>query len=34
MNFKCEICNCLAHDKYDYNIHLNTKKHKEKVIDV
>jgi len=29
MNFKCEICNCLAHDKCDYNIYLNTKKHKK-----
>ena len=34
MNFKCEICSYSARDKCDYNKHLNTKKHKEKVIDV
>ena len=31
MNFICEACNYASHDKFNYNKHLITKKHLEKV---
>ena len=31
MNFKCELCSYASRDKFNYDKHLNTKKHKEKV---
>ena len=31
MNFKCELCSYASRDKFNYEKHLNTKKHKEKV---
>jgi len=34
MDFNCKMCNYLSRDKFNYNKHLKTKKHIEKVQDV
>nr|QKF94902.1 zinc finger C2H2-type protein [Fadolivirus 2] len=33
MNYECKTCNYATYDKFNYNKHLKTKKHLEKVND-
>ena len=33
MEYKCELCNYLTHDKFNHDRHVKTKKHTEKVLE-